>query len=481
MRVRGTLILLVLCAVLAAYVFLVDRRQPSRDERDARARVVLRFDPDQATGIRFAFRESTLALARHDGRWAIVEPLAAPADDEAVGALLAELDSLTAERRIPAAEVDIAATGLAAPWLRLAITVADSTHDIAIGDLNPVASAYYARVDAGADLSLLPRGLVDAILRPTLPALRDRRLAPFDPAAARRIELATAEHTLELTAANGEWRIRRPPLRADQDAVGTLLAALATLAAVEFPVPAPSAADLARAGLDAPSATALVLGAGDSLLARLALGAPVAWPEAGAPGTASGDTGRFALGSGAPGIAIVTSGQAGELWSTLLAPAADALRDRRLLDLGAARIDTLEVAGGGTTILAARDASGQIAQVGAAEAEIAPPPGELERLAANLPRVEVTRFADETATDPPALRRFGLDPPHVRLRLRLSNGGTRVVLLGHADPEGHGVFAHRVGTPGVVVIGHATAGDLIQLVFGAQALPPSGGPATGAP
>jgi hypothetical protein len=180
-------------------------------------------------------------------------------------------------------------------------------------------------------------------------------------------------------------------------------------------------------------------------------------------------------------VAIVSADRAGGLLSTLLEPSVDALRDRRLLDLGAAEIDTLEVTGGGTAILAARDSTGQIAQVGVAEADVAPPAAELARLVMNLPRVEVTRFADETATGPSTLRDFGLDPPYVRLRLRLSNGEARIVLQGHADPEGHGVFAHRVGTPGVVVIGHATAGDLIQLVYGAQALPPSGSRAAGAP
>jgi hypothetical protein len=477
MRTRGTLILLVLFAALAGYVFLVERKRPSKEEEAAAAAVVLRFDPAAVTGLRFAFRESTIALARRDGRWAVIEPLAAPADENAIAALLAVFDSLTAERRIPAAEVDSVAAGMTAPWVRLAITLSDSTrHEIAAGSVNPLGNAYYARVDRSPELCLLALDTVDANLKPALFSLRDRRLAPFDPAAARRIEIATAERTLVLAATDGEWRLREPPLAADQNAVREFLDRLATLEAIAFPFAATGAADLARTGLTDPGWSAVVSGAGDSLLARLAFGAPVPELGAAAPAAAGTGAGRYAMGSAERAVAIVADRVPGEFPPTLFA-----LRDKRLLDLGPAEIDTLEVAGGGTTIVAARDSSGHFQQVGTQTADQTAPADQLDRLAMNLPHVLVTRFADETATGPSVLRGFGLDPPYVRLRLRLSNGEARVVLLGHADPEGDGVFAHRAGSPGVVVVGHATAGDLIQLVYGERALPPSASPAAGAP
>lgn len=477
MRRRGTLILLVLFAALSGYVLLVERKRPSKDEEAAAAAVVLRFDPAAASGLRFAFRESTIALASRDGRWAVVEPLTAPADQNAVAALLAVFDSLSAERRIPAAEVDSVAAGMTAPWVRLTITLSDSTrHEIAAGNVNPVGDAYYARIDRSPEFCLLARGTVDANLKPTLFSLRDRRLAPFDPAAARRIEIATAERTLVLAATGGEWRLLDPSLAADQNAVRELLDRLATLEAIDFPVAAPGAADLASAGLTDPSWTAVVAGAGDSLLARLVFGAPVRESQAAAHAAAGTGAGRYAMGTAERAVAIVADRAPAEFPPTLFA-----LRDKRLLDLGPAEIDTLEIAGGGTTILAARDSSGHFQQVGTETADQAAPADQLDRLAMNLPHVAVTRFADETATGPSVLRGFGLDPPYVRLRLRLSNGDARVVLLGHADPEGDGVFAHRAGSPGVVVVGHATAGDLIQLVYGERALPPSANPVAGTP
>jgi hypothetical protein len=475
MRTRGTLILLVLCVALACYVFLVERRRPSREIEEAATKVVLRLDAAAVTGLRYTFVESTIALARTGGRWSMVEPLDAPADEARVAGILAVVDSLAAERRIPAAEVDTVAAGTTAPWVRLVITIADSTrHEIAVGSMNPLGQAYYAQIDRGRELCLLPADTVERYLEPTVFSLRDRRLAPFTPPAARRIEIAAAARTLELAVIDGQWHLRRPDLPADQEAVGRLLDRFAHLEALAYPFSAPAAADLERAGISEPSWTALITGAGDSILARLVFGAPVPSPAAGGPGSSEVGPARYARGSGSGSVAIVADDETGALMPTLFS-----LRDKRLLELGPTEIDTLEVSGGGTTVLAARDTTGQFHQVNAATAEVAPPAGELDRLAAILPRVEVTRFADETATGPSALRRFGLDPAYVRLRLRLANGEARVVLLGHADPEGNGVFAHRIGTPGVVVVGHATAGDLIQLVYGGRALPPTAAPAPG--
>ncbi len=468
MRARGTVVLLALFLLLAGYIYVVERRQLSDEAQEAQDRVVLDVEQAAIVGFQLAWRESTIALARRDDRWFVTEPLSALADAGVVGRLIAVADSLSAERLIPMADVDSAATGLAEPWLRFVVTVADSArHEIEFGNMNPTGSAYYARVDHGSDLALLSTIMVDRDLKPTLTSLRDRRLMRFDPEAARRIEIASAERTLELAADSGTWLLVHPSLPADQHAVRSFLSRLADLQASAFHAEQPGPADLARCGLDTPSMTAIIKGERDSLLGRIAWGARTEHSGHFEIDTLGELPGRFALASAQRAIVVVPEKNPAELMPSLFA-----LRDKRLVDLGPAEIDTLEVAGGGHMVVAARDSTGRMQPLGDVGPELA---ADIDQLAANLPHVLVTKFADETAVGPSALRRFGLDPGHLRLRLRLSDGETRVILLGDADPGGNGVFAHRLGTPGVVVVGHATAGDLIQLVHGTRTPPSAGG------
>ncbi len=467
MRARGTLILFAIFVAVAGYIYVVDRRS-SRPDEGAPTNLVLDLDPAAIDAVRIAWQESTIALARRDGRWQVTEPIRTLADETAVARLTAAFDSLTAERRIPWADIDSTATGLDAPWALIEFQAGDSLyHEVAVGALNPTGSAYYARIDHEPEMVLLDLDTVHSPFRSQLISLRERRILHFDPEAARYIELAGNGRRIELGAEDGAWRLVNPPLAADQSAVRELLTRLTGLEAGSFTTESPGEADLERVGLEPPLMTVVVRGAGDSLLAHLEVGAATAHSGFFELGTGREKPGRFARGDVLPAIAIVP-----DLDPDELVPSTFQLRDKRLFDLGGAEIDSLEVTGGNLTVAAGRDSAGEfhrVAESGAASKDV---DENMTRLAANLPQITVTQFADENALGPSALRRFGLDPGHLRLRLRLSDGGTRILLLGDAAPRGLGVYAHRTGTPGVVVVGHATAGDLLDLVFGQRTLPP---------
>jgi hypothetical protein len=439
MRGRGTLVLLVLFAVVAGYATLVERKRPPAEEREAKAKVILDLDPARISAVAFDYADSGVALERRGAGWELArlrpgaEAVRYAADESAVREVTAFFDELRAERVMVEADVDTAATGLADPWVRVRVAMGDTEHTLAVGAQNPTRSAYYARLDGGRAIALLATWTVDSNLKRTVASLRDRRLARFDPEAARRVELGHPGGALVLEASDGGWWIAGPAprLAADPSAVQSLLGRLSQLEAADF-VEDEAAAAAARRDLAEPAITVEVRGERDSLLARLEVG------------SATGASGRHARSNAQPTIAVVAPGVAEEL-----AVGVAELRDRRLVDLGASEIDSLRVVAGDRVV------------AGAASDP------EIERVASNLPHLRVTRFADEMAEAPADLHRYGLDAPALRLVLRLRNGEPREVLFGAAGADG--VYAHRVGRPGVVVVSPSTVEDLERLVAGPTA------------
>jgi hypothetical protein len=139
--------------------------------------------------------------------------------------------------------------------------------------------------------------------------------------------------------------------------------------------------------------------------------------------------------------------------------------------LAGSEIDTLEVAAGGRRAVIARDSSGVFVRVsggnGGAE------DSEINRVAANLPFVRVTGFVDDRPAITPAdRRRYGLDPPSLRLSLKLRNGERRDLAFGGTGAGG--VYTHRPGA-GVVWLDEPTVDDLRRLA-GSQDSPSTGNP-----
>ncbi len=453
MRARGTLILLVLFALVGGYALLVERHRPSPEEREKTERVILDLDPAAITEIRWVRGDAVVALERRKGNaWQIVEPRRTAADEGAASALAGIFDKLEAERWLKTSEMDTTATGLSNPWLRVVVQATDSLrtvrHELAVGSPNPAGDAYFARLDAEPRIALLSSWLVDSNLKKSFSDLRDKRLVHFDPEAARRIEIRSPSRRLVLLENAGAWRLAEPPLPADETAVRSLLDRIVQLEAIEFiDESSQSSPPNLSYGLAAPQVTALVLGERDSLLARIEIGAV-------------GDRGAYARAGGrdAPGAVVTVPPAAAEE----LAPEIETLRDKRLVDLGASEIDTLRVIAGSRVAVVCRDSSGAFGRGGASQDV------EGNRVVSNLPYLRVNRFIDEKAPTPAGLRRYGLDTPPLRLLLRLRNGETQEVAFGN-ESDKEGVFAYRPGRPGVVLVTESMVSDFRRLLEPVQA------------
>lgn len=217
-----------------------------------------------------AVGEESVAVAverdNPEAPWKMIEPVAAPADQEAVNALASEIQFALGRNHIDAPE-SLADYGLEPPSFRVTVRDAKTQEPqtIYLGDVQGGGGAEPAKAASGggvygkrADLPAV--FLLDMQLMTLLPrtpdALRERRLFTGQAGAIRKLEYRPREgagFTLENDPDAG-WRLAQPALTdTNQAAVSQYVSALKALEASGFPGGSP-----ADYGLDAPAA-ALVL------------------------------------------------------------------------------------------------------------------------------------------------------------------------------------------------------------------------------
>jgi hypothetical protein len=465
-RARGTLILLAFCLAVGAYLWFVERGKPVGEEREAADRKVLALPPATIRRIvldyptQSVFGDSSVMLTSTGTHWNAlilesgndVAPPLVRADGAAIESLTGFFASLTADRLLPVAEVDSAATGLDHPWVRVTVeAAADSAkpaaiggrHRLAFGFQNPTRTAYYARIDDRKDIALLPATAIDAAFRRPLSDFRDRHLARFDPDQVLAVDLGSPERTLGLRRVDGRWWIERPHFLADEAQVRGLLVRLSDLQALELGRGAANAPPLAHPALEVS-----VRGARDSVLAALTIGVE---------GGSGGEALHLVRSSAEPALASI----AAEDFMGLALSVVD-LRDRHLIDLAGGAIDSVVIVAGERRLAAAAGDSA------------------LAAVFEGLPEWSAMSFASETALGAAALAPYGLAPPRIVLQAKLRNDGVREVYLGRAEPSG-GVFAARPGEPGVLVVSQAVVDAVEEAMAKAQArignkAPPPSGP-----
>ncbi|HXU10946.1 MAG TPA: DUF4340 domain-containing protein, partial [Candidatus Binatia bacterium] len=139
MRVRpGPLAAVVLLAGFAGYAYLkdyrgADERAKSEESKDK----AFRFERADLKAITLTGKNGTLRLERSGEDWAITQPIAVPADKDAVEGVLSSLEMAKIERRLGAGE-DLKTYSLSPPRGSVTLeTKSGALQSLAIGDQAP--------------------------------------------------------------------------------------------------------------------------------------------------------------------------------------------------------------------------------------------------------------------------------------------------------------------------------------------------------
>ena len=164
MRYRNTLILLVVLAALAAYVFIVEKpfapQATPEDDYPTPIPSVLVFAADQATVVRLSRRDTeqlTELRLGDDGIWRITAPVEEEADAPQVTRLVDTLASLRPSRVLTGTAESLADYELDPPLLRADVKLSSGEAVwVALGATNPSSSGRYGRVSGDERVFLMP-------------------------------------------------------------------------------------------------------------------------------------------------------------------------------------------------------------------------------------------------------------------------------------------------------------------------------------
>jgi hypothetical protein len=171
MSARTPIILLVVAAILLAYVLVFERGRPGRKEIDSRSGLLLEtVVRERITRIRIASGEERIALLRQgegfDETWTLEEPKQAPADPEVIEDYLRNWEFAIPVRTLqsPSAE-DLQSFGIDAPKAEVTFEMERAKVRVSLGAGSPVDGGGYVRIDDGRQVMVVGDDVVALFAR----------------------------------------------------------------------------------------------------------------------------------------------------------------------------------------------------------------------------------------------------------------------------------------------------------------------------
>ena len=268
MRFRNTIIVLILLAVVGGYAYYASK-QPAEEKNRLFA-----IKADDIVTIALKYPDREIELDKQAGKWTLVKPLKAEADDATVDNIARAIADCEIKRTLEEQPADLGPFGLAKPEVIVTVTTADkrTLPAIEVGKVTPVGfSAYVRRADKPA--VMLASSAFPPQVTKTVNELRNRVLVKFDADAAQKLTLERGHGaTLELEKQHEVWAIVKPgKYSADQGAVRQLLNSLNGARVEDFINDNPG--NLSQFGLDNPQLTIAVFTGKEAARQSLMLGA----------------------------------------------------------------------------------------------------------------------------------------------------------------------------------------------------------------
>ena len=251
LRLRTTLILLIVAGAIAAYAYFVER--PAR-QRESEEQTLLTFDRDAVVELTLTYPGREIRLTKGpDAHWRITAPIEVDADQSAVNNLVGAIAGAELTRTISEPSEDVSSYGLDKPVVTIRLRLGDGTATPAlmVGKQTPIGFKAYVQKEGDKNVYLTTGSFHSGVKR-EVKDLRDKTVMEFADDEVGTITLAReAKGAVVLHKNDGIWRITDPAEHAaDAGEVRTFLSSLRGLRAQDF-IDDPQD-DLAMYGLAAP-------------------------------------------------------------------------------------------------------------------------------------------------------------------------------------------------------------------------------------
>ena len=256
MRLRNTIIVLVLFAIVGGYAFIVGRYSSTEAQRK-----LLDVKQDDIAKIELRYSDRDIVLERDKGKpWRLVKPIGAEAEPTQAGNLARAIADGVVVRTADEKPADLAPFGLKPPTTTVTVTTFDrkTLPAIEVGKSTPIGFNAYVRLSNDPAV-LLTEGAFASGMNKTVNDLRVRDLMAFKLDDVQKLTIARDNgQTVEIDRDGDNWKIVKPAAyTADDMAVRTALSTLVNARAADFIADAPG--NVAQYGLEKPHLTATVM------------------------------------------------------------------------------------------------------------------------------------------------------------------------------------------------------------------------------
>lgn len=256
MRLRNTIIVLILFAIVGGYAFIAGRYSSPEAQRK-----LLAVKQDDIAKIELHYSDRDIVLERDKGKpWRLVKPIGTEADQTQANNLARAIADAVLVRSVDEKPADLAPFGLKPPTTTVTATTFDkkTLPAIEIGKSTPIGFNAYVRL-ANSPAVLLAEAVFSAGMNKTVNDLRVRDLMAFKLDDVQKLIIARDNgQTMEIDRDGDHWKIVKPgPYAADDMAVRTALSTLVNAKASDFIADAPGT--VTQYGLEKPHLTATVV------------------------------------------------------------------------------------------------------------------------------------------------------------------------------------------------------------------------------
>jgi len=237
MRFKGTLILLILCAGMGAFLYFYEVK--GGDERakvEESENVVWKVPGDDVQQVDLITPVQHITAVRTaDKQWKITAPKALDADSGEMDRLVSSASDISRESIIDENAANLAQFGLNPAQTTVVLKTKDGkVREIRFGANNPTGSSTYAALQ-GKNQVFLVSSYVAGNFNKKLDDLRNRSILSFDQSGTQSLDLKSAKGIVTLSKENDRWWMEgKEKWAADSAAVGTILGDLSTGRIKEF-------------------------------------------------------------------------------------------------------------------------------------------------------------------------------------------------------------------------------------------------------
>jgi Domain of unknown function (DUF4340) len=256
MRLRNTIIVLILFALVGGYAFIVGRYSETEATRK-----LLEVKKDDIAKIELLYPDRDIVLERDKGGpWRLVKPIGADADQSEANNLAGAIADCAVEKTVDEKPADLKPFGLDKPKTIVTVTTFDKKTwpSIDVGGSTPIGFNAYARLSDNPAV-LLTSSVFPSGMNKTVNELRVRDLMSFNVDQVRKL-IVTRDNgqTVELDRDGEKWKMVKPASYAADDVqVREALSTMVNAKVADFIADSP--ANVAQYGLEKPHLTATVV------------------------------------------------------------------------------------------------------------------------------------------------------------------------------------------------------------------------------